>query len=95
MVFPDDLPAILEYRLGPVLIRALPRRPVAFVGSSGKTNATDICPQIPYGATGWRLVTEEEWRPLETLPASWMPFLNRERGTQHDPRPKRAEKELN
>ncbi len=94
MNFPADLPEILEYRLGVVLIRALPRRPVFYVGSSGKTNATEVCPRIPHGATGWRLTTEEEWKPLDTLPAAWMPFLNRERGTQMDPRPKRLEMEL-
>lgn len=86
MTFPDDLPGILEYRCGVVIRHALPRTPVETLGSSGKTTAPWVCPTIPIGADAWRLVTETEWHPLDTLPKAWMPFLNRERPSPMDPR---------
>lgn len=87
MDFPADLPDILEYKLGDVLIRALPRTPIRFQGSGGRTNCTDVCQRIPHGAAGWRLMSEATWRPMATLPPHWMPFLNRKRPSQMDPRP--------
>jgi hypothetical protein len=62
------------------------RQPVRFVGSSGTTNAATICPRIPSGCDGWRRAGENDWRELKTIPPHWMPFLNRERGTELDPR---------
>lgn len=85
--FPPGLPSILEYCCGPVVLYALPRTPVEFVSSSGKTTAALVKPTIPTGATGWRLSRQTEWRPLSELPTSWLPFLNRRRGTVMDPRP--------
>ena len=94
MNFPDDLPEIMEYltRSG-TAIYTLPRTPVETISSSGKTNACYVCPEIPYGAIGWRRVWEKEWHVMEDIPAEWMPFLQRERGTQMDPRSKHHEKE--
>lgn len=85
--FPADLPAIIEYRCGPVVIRSLPRRPVVYISTSGNTNCRDVHPVIPPGATAWRLVTEDKWHPMNTIPPAWMPFLNRRRNWEHDPRP--------
>ena len=89
-VFPDDLPGILHYRVGKTIRIALPRTPVAYHGSSVATNATQVCPQVPLGCSGWQLVTDPKgfWRELSELPPAWMPFLNRERGTVMDPRHK-------
>lgn len=92
MVFPPDLPGIIAYRMGPpgaprpIVQYALPRRKVEYHGSSGKTNSTEVCPRIPRGAQAWQLVTEAEWRPMDTIPLSWLPFLNRERPSEMDPR---------
>lgn len=83
---PDGLPWIIFYRLGDLVKSALPRTPVMFVGSNGGTNAAIVCPQIPSGATGWQLAGETLWKPLRDLPPEWLPFLNRRRGTRHDPR---------
>jgi hypothetical protein len=88
MTYPPDLPWMLEYRVGATVIMTLPRRPVFFISSSGATDAAIVHPQIPYGCTGWRRVGEEAWRALETLPDHWRPFLQRERGTELDPRHK-------
>jgi len=92
VTFPDDLPEILFYRLGtathPVSLPTLPRRPVRYVSSNGQTDAAIVCPRIPYGAQSWRIDPEDEWQPLDTIPKHWLPFLNRERGTEMDPRPK-------
>jgi hypothetical protein len=90
--FPADLPEILCYRLGTyhgqeVILKQLPRTPVHYVGTSGCTNAAQVCPRIPHGATGWKHAGEEGWRELCTLPRHWFPFINRERGTEMDPRP--------
>lgn len=87
MQFPDGLPAILFYCCGPVIRVAMPRTPVEFISSSGKTTAPYVCPTIPIGASGWRLADREEWRPLCELPPPWLPFLNRQRGSVMDPRP--------
>lgn len=87
MDFPADLPGILHYRVGATVRATLPRTPVVYVSSSGSTNAATVCPCIPLGATGWRLAGEREWKPLSALPAAWMPFLNRARGSAMDPRP--------
>lgn len=91
MTFPDDLPGVLVYLLGvhhghDIVKATYPRRPVAFVSSSGSTDAAMICPTIPYGCQGWRLLGETGWKPLDALPPHWRPFLSRERGTEHDPR---------
>ena len=89
MDFPDDLPGMLEYRMtSGIVLTALPRRPVETVGSSGRNTAPIVKPTIPHGANAWRRATETEWRPLSTLPAAWLPFLNRQRGTVMDPRPR-------
>lgn len=39
MKFPDDLPEIMFYRVGSTSRTCLPRRPVVYVSSSGKTDA--------------------------------------------------------
>lgn len=92
VTFPDDLPEILFYQLGtarhPVSQPTLPRRPVRYISSSGLTDSAIVCPRIPYGAQGWRVDPEDAWQPLDTIPKHWLPYLNRERGTQMDPRPK-------
>jgi len=98
MKFPDDLPHMLEYRLGGVIVGGrmtrivvlpcLPRRPVRYIGTSGKTDAAHVVPRIPVGCTGWRLVGETGWRRLQDLPEHWLPFLDRKRETELDPRPK-------
>lgn len=89
-VMPADLPGMLEYRcptsLGPVVITTLPRRPVESISSSGKTTAVTLHPNIPLGADGWRLATENEWHPMAELPRHWLPYLERQRGTVMDPR---------
>ncbi len=77
MTYPDDLPYMLEYRCGSVVLTTLPRTPVVNISTSGDTNAKIVKPNIPYGVTGWRRCGEMEWRPLSELPAEWMPFLNR------------------
>ena len=92
MVFPDDLPIILEYRLGTYpsgvcTVVALPRTPVKFLSTSGNTNAHDVCPKIPFGCTGWKRMGDLEWKPVSELPESWLPFLNRKRPSEMDPRP--------
>lgn len=93
MEFPESLPSILQYQMSSgVTLYALPRRPVETVSSSGKTTASYVNPVVPHGAVAWRLVAEDEWHPLSELPEAWLPFLQRERGTVHDPRPKHKEK---
>jgi hypothetical protein len=87
MEFPPDLPGIIEYLCGPTVIHALPRKMVEYISSSGNTNCRDVHPRIPPGATGWRLATEEAWRPMSTLPETWLPFLHRRRHWEMDPRP--------
>lgn len=89
MTFPDDLPWVIFYRCGSTSRIGLPRRPVHYVGTSGNTDARDVCPQIPYGCTGWKINQYHPWRPLTELPKHWLPFLDRERGSEMDPRPKR------
>lgn len=84
MTFPDDLPSLIEYRTGDQVLRTFPHRPVEAISSSGDTNAKWIRPQIPIGATGWRLAHETEWRPMKAIPASWLPFLNRPKGSAMD-----------
>lgn len=84
VTFPDDLPEILFYRCGNTCLPTLPRTPVRSVGTSGKTDAAQVCPQIPLGATGWMLSLDTAWRPMSTLPARWMEFLNRKRGSAMD-----------
>lgn len=90
MKFPDDLPDIIAYRMGPpgdprpIVQYALPRTKIEALGSSGKTNAAEVCPMIPYGAQAWQRVTETEWRPLDTIPKAWLPFLNRSRPSEMD-----------
>jgi hypothetical protein len=69
-----------------VILTALPRRPVRIKGSNGESDAAVVRPRIPYGATAWS-VDGETWRPLHELPNHWMPFLNRQRGTEMDARP--------
>lgn len=92
MDLPDDLPGIIEYRCGPVVRHALPRTPVSCYSSSGRTNAPEVCPTIPIGATAWRLASDTQWRKWSELPKHWLPFLQRKRGTVMDPRsePKRV-----
>jgi hypothetical protein len=94
---PLDLPEVLHYRLpsskrlsgtfdrGVTVRVALPRTPVRFIGSSGVSDAAQVCPTIPPGADAWR-VPGGVWRPLATLPAAWKPFLDRKRGSELDPR---------
>lgn len=92
---PKDLPEVLVYRLSWskfykswITLATYPHRPVKFISSSGNTNASTVRPRIPHGCTAWRLLTDppDLWRKLDSLPSSWMPFLQRERGTLHDPR---------
>lgn len=91
MTFPDDLPGFIEYRVGDTVRTALPRRPVQSISSSGATDAALVCPQIPIGAEAWRVPPATSWSKLSDLPAAWLPFLNRERGTVMDSRPRRTE----
>jgi len=88
MDFPASLPWMLEYRTGSVVMTTLCRRPVRFISTSGDTDAKIVTPQIPVGCDGWRRIGETEWHPLSDIPEEWMPFLQRERGTALDPRPK-------
>lgn len=97
MGFPADLPEVLIYRLSYsryykawIVLPTYPKRPVATISSSGNTDANRIRPRIPFGCTGWRLLTDPpgQWRQLDSIPSCWMPFLNRERGSPMDPRPK-------
>lgn len=76
--FPADLPWLIFWKCGNTDRPALPRRPVSNVSTSGVTDADEVCPQIPYGATAWRL-PGGTWQPIETIPAAWLPFLNRQR----------------
>lgn len=87
MEFPAGLPSIIEYAVGCTVRYALPRTKVSYVSSNGQTNAPFVCPTIPYGATGWRLSHQSEWRPLSELPEPWLPFLNRQRPSDMDCRP--------
>jgi hypothetical protein len=96
--FPPDLPHVLHYRL-PSAVRckgamydsgitvrvALPRTSVQFLGSSGISNAQQVCPTIPPGADAWR-VPGGDWQPMNTIPLAWKPFLERQRGSEMDPR---------
>lgn len=91
VTFPDDLPWMLWYRTRYTVLPTLPRKPVAFIGSSGDTNAHVVRPQIPYGATHWRVGDGDTWKPISELPARWLPFLDRTRPSQMDPRPKLEE----
>jgi hypothetical protein len=75
---PDDLPGILYYRVGCTVRATLPRRPVSYVGSSGATDAAQVCPNIPHGADAWREEPAGAWRPLKELPPAWLPWLNRD-----------------
>jgi hypothetical protein len=97
--FPADLPHILHWRLrstyrcrgahhdkGVTVRVTMPRRPVHFVGNGGNTNAAETCAVIPPGADAWRLAGGE-WQPMELLPASWRPYLDRARPSEMDPRP--------
>jgi hypothetical protein len=89
MQCPDDLPWMIEYRMNgpdeaPRILSALPRRPVRAVGTSGKTDAPIIRPQIPLGANAWRLPGEQDWRPLGALPRHWMPFVNARPSSEKD-----------
>jgi hypothetical protein len=86
MEIPDTLPAIIEYRVGSVVLIALPRRPVRSRGSSSATDAATIMPRVPLGTEAWRL-PGGDWRPLSDVPVSWRPFLNRDRPSAMDPRP--------
>jgi hypothetical protein len=88
LTFPEDLPWMIEYRVGSTVRITLPRVPVHYVSSSGSTDAAIVCPRIPLGCTGWRRAGELAWRSLKDVPRAWMPFLDRERGTEMDPRPK-------
>jgi hypothetical protein len=62
--YPDDLPWILEYRVGSTVRTTLPRRSVAYVASSGVTDAPIVCPQIPVGCSGWRRACETARGPV-------------------------------
>lgn|SRR5262245_20301956 len=85
---PDDLPEIIYWQLDFAVLTSLPRTPVQYVGSGGATNAAIVRPHIPYGTRAWRESEDGPWRPLKHLPPHWLPFLNRKRGTEMDPRPK-------
>jgi hypothetical protein len=87
MTFPPDLPGILYYRVGGVILTTLPRRPVVYVSSSGATNAAVVRPTIPLGCDAWRADPSGPWLKLDQLPAAWLPFLNRPRNSEMDPRP--------
>jgi hypothetical protein len=87
MDIPPDLPYLIYYQLDFAVLTAFPRRPVVYVGSSGTTDAAQVNPQIPYGTRAWRLAITEPWRPLAELPKAWMPFLERKRPSEMDPRP--------
>ena len=84
---PDDLPFYLEYRVGEVVLPVLCRRKVETHGSSGKTDACIVHPQIPFGADAVRRVGGP-WRELKDLPKAWMPWLDRARPSPGDPRAK-------
>jgi hypothetical protein len=85
--FPDDLPLMLEYRVGSTVRPTLCRRPVRYIGTSGKTDAPMICPRIPRGADAWRRCGETVWYGFEQIPEHWLPFLQRMRESEMDPRP--------
>lgn len=87
MAFPDNLPYILYYRVGKAVIPTLCRQPVKYISSSGVTNANVVCPTIPYGADAWRLRDTDPWQSFKDLPTAWLPYLNRVRGSEMDPRP--------
>jgi hypothetical protein len=84
---PDDLPGIIYWQLDFAVLTSLPRTPVRYVGSGGATNAAIVRPCIPIGTKAWSQSADGPWRHLQELPSHWMPFLNRERGTEMDPRP--------
>jgi hypothetical protein len=96
MTLPDDLPHVIDWRMKSraVVLTSLPRRPVEHTSSNGQTNAAVVRPTIPVGADGWRVRDGDPWRPLDQLPPHWLPFLNRARGTSHDPRAKLDKKML-
>lgn len=80
--FPPTLPGILDYLMASgIVIYALPRRPVMAKGGNGATDAHDVTPRIPCGAVAWRLHDETDWRPMNTLPKQWLPYLNRTKGS--------------
>jgi hypothetical protein len=84
---PDDLPGIIYWQLDYAVLTSLPRTPVRFVGSGGATNAAIVRPCIPFGTRAWRTQPDNPWLPLDDLPTHWLPFLNRKRETEMDPRP--------
>ena len=87
MDFPSDLPWMIYYRMPSGVVRStLPRKSVEFLGSSGATNAAVICPTIPLGADAWSMPGSDDWRPIDTIPQHWLPYLSRKRGTPHDGR---------
>jgi hypothetical protein len=97
MEFPSDLPHVLHYRLpskyrvpgtydcGVTVRVTMPRRAVRFISTSGVSNAPETCPTIPPGADAWRLAGGD-WQPMSAIPPEWMPFLERRRGSEMDPR---------
>jgi hypothetical protein len=89
MNLPDDLPFMIDYLVGKVVLTTLPRRPVSPISTSGDTDAKIVRPQIPYGTTAWRRTGETVWRSLSAIPKHWLPFLDRQRGTEWDCRPAR------
>jgi hypothetical protein len=83
VTFPEGLPWQLEYRVGETVRVTLPRRPVQSVSTSGKTDADEVCPQIPLGADAWRR-PDGPWQSLDAIPPAWLPFLQRERPSALD-----------
>ena len=39
---------------------------------------------IPFGADGWRLSGETEWKPVSALPQHWLKYLNDAGTTQQE-----------
>jgi len=76
-LMPSDLPWVIYWRVGSVILTSLPHREVRNVGSSGMTDRAIVRPSIPVGATGWRADPWTAWQSMESLPLAWMPWLQR------------------
>ncbi len=85
---PADLPPIVYWRMASrIALTSLPHEPVRYISTSGNTNANIVRPQVPFGATGWRTRDDEPWKPLAEIPPEWLPFFDRPRPSEMDPRP--------
>ena len=69
----DAGPTLIEWRLpsGFVLRSIVGRSCDAPEFAKKATERAVLKPFVPYGATGWRLTGETEWKPLAALPARY------------------------